>query len=244
MDDGFNLNTLLLKNFELILSVVAGEDNSLQIELYVHYTMLKLELFQRQGRIEDLKEAIKKGKQAIIETQEDKGGSKQAQRLRGEEAQGKKPWGNEALGERSPRGTKPQGNKALGERSPGGTKPWGNEALGEQSPGGIKPQGNKALGERSPRGMKPQGNEALGDYSPRGMGEASFANDRRGFRCPFQTPYKICLLGLSSKEPLDPRNSLLVALGFWEQSSKNPLKASRSQNQSPRILRLLGSFKS
>ena len=47
MDDGFDLDTLLLENFELILSVVAGEDNSLQTELYMHYTVLKLELFQR-----------------------------------------------------------------------------------------------------------------------------------------------------------------------------------------------------
>jgi len=39
MDDGFDLNTLLLKNFELILSVVAGEDNSLRTELYVHYAV-------------------------------------------------------------------------------------------------------------------------------------------------------------------------------------------------------------
>jgi len=45
MDDGFDLNTLLLKNFKLILSVIASEDNSLQTELYMHYTILKLELF-------------------------------------------------------------------------------------------------------------------------------------------------------------------------------------------------------
>ena len=45
MDDGFDLDTLLLENFELILSVIASKDNSLQTELYMHYTVLKLELF-------------------------------------------------------------------------------------------------------------------------------------------------------------------------------------------------------
>ena len=39
MDDGFDLDTLLLENFELILSVVTGEDNSFQTELYVHYAV-------------------------------------------------------------------------------------------------------------------------------------------------------------------------------------------------------------
>jgi len=68
IDNGFNLNTLLLKNLKLILSVIAGKDNSLWTELYMHYTVLKLELFQRWGRIEDLKEAIEKGKWAVVET--------------------------------------------------------------------------------------------------------------------------------------------------------------------------------
>ena len=70
MDDGFDLDTLLLEDFELILSVVAGEDNSLQTELYMYYAVLKYKLFQRWGRTEDLKEAIEKGKRAVAETQE------------------------------------------------------------------------------------------------------------------------------------------------------------------------------
>ena len=34
----------------------------------MYYTILKIKLFQRWGRTEDLKEAIKKGKWAVIET--------------------------------------------------------------------------------------------------------------------------------------------------------------------------------
>ena len=45
MDDGFDFDTFLLEDFKLILSVVAGEDNSLQTELYMRYAVLKIKLF-------------------------------------------------------------------------------------------------------------------------------------------------------------------------------------------------------
>ncbi len=45
MDDEFDLNKLSLEDFELILSVIASEDNSPQAELYMHYAVLKFELF-------------------------------------------------------------------------------------------------------------------------------------------------------------------------------------------------------
>jgi tetratricopeptide (TPR) repeat protein len=71
MDNSTNFDTYLLENFEFILSVVAGEDKNLQTKLYMHYVVLKLELFQRWGRTEDLEEAIEKGKHAVVETQEE-----------------------------------------------------------------------------------------------------------------------------------------------------------------------------
>ncbi|KAH0539149.1 hypothetical protein FGG08_004321 [Glutinoglossum americanum] len=70
MDDDVDIDTHLLENSEL-LSVVAGEDNSLKTELCMHYAVLKMKLFERWGRIEDLEEAIEKGRHAVIETREE-----------------------------------------------------------------------------------------------------------------------------------------------------------------------------
>ena len=71
MDNQTDFDTHLLKNFNLISSVVAGEDNNLKAELRMHYAVLKIELFQRWGRTKDLEEAIEKGKRAVAETQEE-----------------------------------------------------------------------------------------------------------------------------------------------------------------------------
>ncbi|KAI9786107.1 MAG: hypothetical protein M1839_007517 [Geoglossum umbratile] len=71
MDNNTDFDTYLLEDFELTLSVVAGEDKNLQTELYMHYAVLKIKLFQRWGRIQDLEEAIEKGKHAVVETQEE-----------------------------------------------------------------------------------------------------------------------------------------------------------------------------
>ena len=68
MDDKVDFDALLLENFELML---IGKDNSLQTELYMYYAVLKIKLFQRWGQIEDLEEAVEKGKHAVTETQEE-----------------------------------------------------------------------------------------------------------------------------------------------------------------------------
>ena len=45
MGNEFDFDTLLLENFELISSAVAGEDNNLKAELCMYYAVLKIELF-------------------------------------------------------------------------------------------------------------------------------------------------------------------------------------------------------
>ena len=71
MDYKTAFDTLLLNNFELALSLHANEDTSLQTRLYAHYAVLKIQLFERCGRREDLEEAIEKGKHAVAETRKE-----------------------------------------------------------------------------------------------------------------------------------------------------------------------------
>lgn len=71
MNNNIDLDTLLLENFELALNVVAREDNNLQAKLYMHYAVLKAELFERWGRREDLEEAIEKGRYVVAETRKE-----------------------------------------------------------------------------------------------------------------------------------------------------------------------------
>lgn len=71
MNDNIDLNTLLLDKFELVLSVISGEDRNIQTKLYMHYVVLKIKLFHRWGRREDLEETIAKGKYVVTETQEE-----------------------------------------------------------------------------------------------------------------------------------------------------------------------------
>jgi hypothetical protein len=73
MNDDIDFETLLLDNFELVLSLVTRENNNIKTELYVHYAVLKTKLFQRRGRREDLDDAIEKGKYAVAETREEHG---------------------------------------------------------------------------------------------------------------------------------------------------------------------------
>lgn len=71
MDDKVDFDTLLLENFEAALGLLAGEDNDLQTELCMRYARLKIQLFQRWGRLEDLDDAVEKGERAVAETHKD-----------------------------------------------------------------------------------------------------------------------------------------------------------------------------
>lgn len=73
MDDNTDFDRLLLENFELILSEVARGGNSVRTGLYMRYTVLKPDQFQRWIWIEDVEEAIKKGRHAVAETREQDG---------------------------------------------------------------------------------------------------------------------------------------------------------------------------
>jgi tetratricopeptide (TPR) repeat protein len=70
MDHTADFDTLLLDNFEL-LHALAGNDQSLQAELYMQYAVLKAKRFQRWGQQDDLDEAVERGRYAVAATQED-----------------------------------------------------------------------------------------------------------------------------------------------------------------------------
>ena len=71
MDEESDFDTYLLTHFEQISSSLANNNSSYKTELYMHYATLKLKLFWRWGRMEDLKEAVEKGKSAVAATIEE-----------------------------------------------------------------------------------------------------------------------------------------------------------------------------
>jgi tetratricopeptide (TPR) repeat protein len=68
-DQEDTLNELLLNRFEDVMGRIA-DDHLLQLEVLSHYATLKIEEFQRKGKMEDLEEAISKQLQAVEGTTE------------------------------------------------------------------------------------------------------------------------------------------------------------------------------
>ncbi|KAH6667396.1 hypothetical protein B0J14DRAFT_676400 [Halenospora varia] len=68
MASNTDLQSSLLENFEFVSNLTAGGNDHVGIELCWCYAMLKVERFQRCGRVEDLEEAIEKGRWAVQRT--------------------------------------------------------------------------------------------------------------------------------------------------------------------------------
>lgn len=68
MDQRINIDSVLLENFDLLFNSLAHKDSWFQAELCSHYALLKVKLFERWGRMEDLEEAIKKGRHSVAGT--------------------------------------------------------------------------------------------------------------------------------------------------------------------------------
>lgn len=58
-------NSTLLENFDALFTTLSPQDTRSRSTLCAHYAMLKVTLFERSGRIEDLDDAITKGKLSV-----------------------------------------------------------------------------------------------------------------------------------------------------------------------------------
>ncbi|KAJ6281480.1 CHAT domain-containing protein [Bipolaris maydis] len=61
-------NSTLLESFDVLFTALSPQDTRSRSTLCGHYAMLKVALFERSGRIEDLDDAITKGKLSIDDT--------------------------------------------------------------------------------------------------------------------------------------------------------------------------------
>ncbi len=70
VDEESDIDTWLFNNFELVCSLLTTDDCSFETQLRMRYAMLKLQLFWRHGRMEDLLHAVEQGKIAVAKTSE------------------------------------------------------------------------------------------------------------------------------------------------------------------------------
>jgi tetratricopeptide (TPR) repeat protein len=65
MNNNAAFDDLLLRNFDAVFNSLPSSDDTTRTMLYAHYATLRLGLFQRWGRTEDLDEAIEKMKRGV-----------------------------------------------------------------------------------------------------------------------------------------------------------------------------------